>query len=160
MVPPAGIAELHMDPRDPVPSDSAHACWASCPRGRSTDLVAAAGPDSGSALISVELRHTGGALARAGAGHGAVATLPGHFASFAVGLADRAAGGEDRARTSPGWRRRWRPTRPASTSISPSSRTRAESFFEPAVADRLLAVKDAYDPERLFHANHEIGAGR
>ena len=38
-------------------------------------------------MLSVELRHLGGALGRAPEGHGALATLEGDFALFAVGIA-------------------------------------------------------------------------
>jgi hypothetical protein len=87
MVPPVGIAELHMDPRDPVPADTDHVLLGALPPAAIDDLVAAAGPESGSSLLSVELRHTGGELARRRPGNGAVASLPGQFASFAVGIA-------------------------------------------------------------------------
>src|SRR6201999_2211866 len=87
MVPPVGIADLHMDPRDPVPADSDHALLGELPPAAIDDLVAAAGPDSGSSLVSVELRHTGGELSRRRPGNGAIASLPGRFASFAVGIA-------------------------------------------------------------------------
>jgi hypothetical protein len=36
----------------------------------------------------------------------------------------------------------------------------AAGFFAPAVAERLEAARDTYDPERLMQANHEIGAAR
>ena len=37
-------------------------------------------------------------------------------------------------------------------------RSDGASFFPPAVAARLEAARDAYDPDRLMQANHEIGA--
>jgi hypothetical protein len=36
----------------------------------------------------------------------------------------------------------------------------AASFFPPAVATRLEAARDTYDPDRLMQANHEIGGVR
>ena len=50
-------------------------------------LVALAGPGSGSPLAVVELRQTGGALARRAPGHGAVAGVDGRFVFFTVGMA-------------------------------------------------------------------------
>ncbi len=50
-------------------------------------LVAAAGPDSGSPLLSVELRHLGGAVGRSSVDHGAADTLQGDYIMFAVGMA-------------------------------------------------------------------------
>ena len=52
-------------------------------------LVAVSGADT--PLLSVELRHLGGAVGRAPEGHGALATLEGDFALFAVGIAPHAA---------------------------------------------------------------------
>ncbi len=85
MVPPAGLAELHMDPVDPIPYRTAHSLVGELPAKAIDDLVAVTGPGSGSPLLTVELRHGGGALARAEAGHGALATLPGSYAMLAVG---------------------------------------------------------------------------
>ena len=48
-------------------------------------LVAVSGADT--PLLSVELRHLGGAVGRAPEGHGALAALEGDFALFAVGIA-------------------------------------------------------------------------
>ena len=158
MVPPVGIAELHMDPRDPAPYATDHALLGELPAQAIEDLVAAAGPDSGSTLVSVELRHTGGALARPEPGHGAISTLPGKFATFAVGMAiDEASA----ARTGADLERVGQALRPyrAGQYLNFTERTtRGESFFAADVAARLAAVKDAYDPGRLFQANHEIGA--
>jgi FAD/FMN-containing dehydrogenase len=160
MVPPAGIAELHMDARDPMPYASGHSLLGDLPESAIEDLVLSAGHGSGSTLASVELRHTGGALSRSGADHGAVATLPGSFASFAVGLAaDEATTAKtesDLARVAAAIR----PHEAGRYLNFVERQADAESFFEPAVAERLRAVKDAYDPNRLFQANHEIGAGR
>jgi hypothetical protein len=51
------------------------------------DLVVAVGPGSGSELIGVEIRHIGGAMARPGAAHGALATMPGEYTMFASAAA-------------------------------------------------------------------------
>jgi UDP-N-acetylenolpyruvoylglucosamine reductase len=160
IVPPVGIAELHMDPRDPMPAASEHNLLGDLSERAIEELVIAVGPGSGSTLASVELRHTGGALARSGDGHGAVATLPGNFAGFAVGLA---MDGATTARTEADLRRYAAATRPyeAGHYFNFVERTsEAESFFPPAVAERLRAARETYDPGRLLQANHEIGAGR
>jgi FAD binding domain len=159
-VPPVGIAELHMDPREPVPSASAHNLLGDLGERAIEELMIAVGPDSGSSLVSVELRHTGGALGRGGDGHGAVASLPGSFASFAVGVA----GDETTAaKTEIDLARFAAATRPYEAGHYfnfVESTADAESFFAPATAERLRAVRETYDPERLLQANHEIGAGR
>jgi hypothetical protein len=63
--PPAGIAELHMDPPSPVPYTSESILTQELPASAIDSLVEAVGPGSGSQLVSVELRHTGAALSRA-----------------------------------------------------------------------------------------------
>jgi hypothetical protein len=158
-MPPAGIAELHMDPRDPVPYDSAHAMLGELDATAIDRLVEAAGPESGSSLLSVELRHAGGALARSVPGAGAVATLPGGFAFFAVGMAVPELGEKTRADLDR-----------VDAAVAPyraghylnfvEETSDPAGFFPPAVATRLEAARDTYDPTRLMQANHEIGAAR
>ena len=63
-VPPVGIAELHMDPRDPIPYAGDHQLLDALPSSAIDDVVALTGPGSGSPMLSFELRHTAGALAR------------------------------------------------------------------------------------------------
>jgi FAD/FMN-containing dehydrogenase len=158
-MPPAGIAELHMDPRDPVPAESTHAMLGELDSSAIDSLVEAAGPGSGSMLVSVEVRHAGGALSRTAPGAGAVATLPGKFAFFAVGIAVP----EMAVKTSSDLDR-------VASAVHPYDAGRylnfveetsdAAGFFPPTVAARLEAARDTYDPERLMQANHEIGAAR
>jgi FAD/FMN-containing dehydrogenase len=159
MVPPVGIADLHMDPREPVPGLTGHSLLGELDERAIDELLLAVGPGSGSALLSVELRHTGGALARAEEGSGATATLPGSFAGFAVGIAaDEAM----TAKTEADLERFAAAARPYEAGHYfnfVEERATAESFFAPEVAERLQAVRKTYDPERLLQANHEIGTG-
>ncbi|HXF32043.1 MAG TPA: FAD-binding oxidoreductase [Solirubrobacterales bacterium] len=158
-MPPVGIAELHMDPRDPVPAESTHAMLGELDSTAIDRLVEAAGPGSGSTLVSVELRHAGGAMARTSPGAGAVATLPGKFAFFGVGIADPMLAAKTRADLDQ-----------VAAAMSPydagrylnfvEEKSDAAGFFPPDVAERLEAARDTYDPERLMQANHEIGAAR
>ncbi len=160
MVPPAGIAELHMDPRDPVPGASEHSLLGELDTAAIDAFVAAVGPESGCTLVSAELRHTGGALSRTPAGAGALGRLPGEFAMFAVGIA---AGPELTAATEADLAR-------VAAAVAPyeaghylnfvEEATKTEAAFEPEIAARLLAAREAYDPERRLHPNHEIGARR
>jgi hypothetical protein len=86
MIPPPGLGALHMDPPDPVPGRTDGMLLANAPGSAIDAVVAVAGPDSGSPLLSVELRHLGGALARASA-DGPQPKVDGNCAVFAVGLA-------------------------------------------------------------------------
>ena len=60
---PAGLSRMHMDPAAPLPYRSTHLLLGELPPAAIDAWVAAAGPDSGTALTAVELRHLGGALA-------------------------------------------------------------------------------------------------
>jgi UDP-N-acetylenolpyruvoylglucosamine reductase len=158
-VPPVGISELHMDPRDPVPADSTHAMLGELDSTAIDRWVEASGPGSGSTLISVEIRHAGGALSRTSPGAGAVATLPGEFAFFAVGiavpeLAVKTSSDLDRIASA------LHPYEAGHYSNFVEETADAAGFFPPAVAARLEAARDTYDPGRLMQANHEIGAAR
>ena len=76
MVPPAGIAELHMDPPQPGAVHRRRARCSAPLDGEAIDrFVAAAGPESGSPLVSAEIRHVGGALSRPQPHHGALSTF-------------------------------------------------------------------------------------
>ena len=86
MVPPPALAFLHMDPPEPVPGLAGHRLYEELPATAIDALIDAAGPDSGSPSISVELRHTGGALGRGGPDHGALANIDGTICMFAVGM--------------------------------------------------------------------------
>jgi FAD/FMN-containing dehydrogenase len=156
--PPAGIAELHMDPPTPVPYTSESLLTHDLPASAIDSLVEAVGPGSGSQLASVELRHGGGALLRAPQDAGALATLPGSFLAFGVGFVP---GPEAMAPT-----RAWLGAFKAA--LEPYDAGRyfnfvEESFditqiFTPQVLDRLREVKRRYDPENLFKSNHPVTA--
>ncbi len=91
-IPAEQLSRMHMDPEFPVPGVGDGFQLNACPPEAIDALVAVAGAGSGSPLLSVEMRHVGGALARAPENAGALATMPGTYAGFAVGLTpDRAA---------------------------------------------------------------------
>jgi hypothetical protein len=86
MVPPVGIAELHMDPPDPVPYTGEGQMLGELDATGIDRFVAAAGPTSGSPLVSAEIRHLGGALHRSAPHHGALATFDSSFLTFGIGM--------------------------------------------------------------------------
>lgn len=156
-VPPAGIADLHMDPPGPVSGITGHLLLEDLGDEALAELLRVAGPGSGSKLTSVEVRHGGGALSRADEGAGALASLPGNFNMFAVGSTmDPAAAAPTRDRL-----------RQLDEALKPFEAGRYMSFCEeptdfeaafPAeTCDRLRAVKAKHDPDNLFHANQELG---
>jgi FAD/FMN-containing dehydrogenase len=154
--PPAGIAELHMDPPTPVPYTSESLLTSELPASAIDSLLEAVGPGSGSQLASVELRHGGGALSRAPQDAGALATLPGSFIAFGIGFVP--------APEAMAPNRVWLGAFKAA--LEPYDAGRyfnfvEESFditkiFAPEVLKRLREVKQRYDPQNLFHSNHPV----
>jgi hypothetical protein len=155
-VPPAGIAGLHMDPPGPVSGITGHTLLGELTPAAIDDLLAVAGPGSGSTLTSVEIRHGGGALSRPQPNGGALASLPGSFNMFAVGSTmDPAAVAPTRDRLAQ-----------LTAALQPHEAGRYLSFCEeptdfeaafPAEAcERLRAARAKHDPDGLFQANHEL----
>ena len=154
--PPAGIAELHMDPPTPVPYTSESLLTHELPTSAIDSLVEAVGPGSGSQLASVELRHGGGALSRAPQDAGALATLPGSFITFAIGFVP--------APEAMAPNRAWLGAYKAA--LEPYDAGNYFNFveysfditqiFPPEILDRLREVKQRYDPENLFQSNHPV----
>lgn len=157
MVPPAGIAELHMDPPTPVPYVGDGQLLGALPASAIDAFVEAAGPASGSPLVSVEIRQLGGALQRSEAHHGVLATLDAPFITFGVGMVlDEASGRANRAQLDV-----------VAQALAPYDNGRqylnfAEDPTDPArfyrdeAYRRLREVKAAVDPGELMRANHPI----
>jgi FAD/FMN-containing dehydrogenase len=159
MVPPVGIAELHMDPPEPVPYTADGMMLRELPPAAIDAVVAATGPESGSSLVSFEIRHLGGALFRSDERHGALDTFDAEFLTDAVGVvldddsyrasrADIDAVREALAPYDAG--RRYLNFTEEPTDVS--------SFYRPEAFARLQAVKAAVDPQDVFRSNHPIPA--
>ena len=161
-VPVTALQHLHMDPPQPVPGAADYAMVGDLTAEAIDALVAVAGPESGSPLLSVELRPLGGALARPMPEHGARGTFDASYALFAVGMAmtpemkaavhahaGRVVEAMDPYRAEDGY------LNFAENSVDP-----ADLFGDADAYARLRAVKAGYDPDDLFRANHPIPAAR
>ncbi len=158
VVPPAVLADLAMDPLDPIPHHSAHELLERLPPTTIDAILGAVGPGSryGEALTMLQFRHMGGALARPAPGAGARATLPGDLSMFAAGVvlddgsdaAVRAALVDVEAAVLP-----HRAGQYANLVEQPAD---ASTFFDPETWARLRAVKARYDGADLFAGNHHI----
>lgn len=159
MLPPTELGALHMDPVDPVPAFIDGWLLADLPSAAIDALVEAAGPGSGSPLLSVELRHLGGALVDAAPEHGALASLDAMFATATLSLVPNAnmaaAVGRHaaivRAALAP-----WEAER-----NYPNFAERSfdlTDLFSPATCERLVRVKAQHDPRDLFRSTHPIPA--
>jgi hypothetical protein len=158
MTPTDQLATLHMDPPGPVPGEGDGFVLSELTPDGVEGLLRAAGPGSRSPLLSVELRHLGGALTPGRARNGgAVDGLPGAFLGFAVGIV-----GDPKAADL---------VRGAITAVQHAMapwctgrsylnfaerRKHDEALFDADVHARLRAVKTAYDPADLIRANHPV----
>jgi FAD/FMN-containing dehydrogenase len=85
-IPTAGLFALHMDPPGPTPARANGMLLNDVPPAAIDALVACAGHGSGSPLLSVELRHLGGAVAERPVDAGAVGHFEAEFLMFALGV--------------------------------------------------------------------------
>jgi hypothetical protein len=156
-VPPAALGHLHMDPEDPVPFAMSGQMLDGLPAAAIDAIVAAAGPDSGSPLLSLELRVLGGALSQAPPDAGALASLDHAFLTLGVGMVmdPRAApainGHLDMISNA---------LEPWDSGVAYANFTDVpvdtRKCYPPATFDRLQDVKARYDRDDLFRANNPI----
>jgi hypothetical protein len=157
LMPPAGLIEIHGDPKHPVPAMGNHRLLSRIDGAAVDALLEAAGPGSGSPFVSCELRHLGGELGRRRHGHGALAALDADYSMFAVGVVTgaEAAMAIDASLTE------------LLDAMSPwdagtgylnfvETRDHPRRFFDTATYGRLKAVKAAVDPDGVVLANHPI----
>lgn len=85
MIPAPALQGLHMDPPQPVPGQGDGTFLTDLTPAAVECLVAAAGPDSDVPLLSVEVRHCGGAMST-GPDGGAQSKIDAQFMVFGVGL--------------------------------------------------------------------------
>lgn len=157
-IPAAALTRIHMDPEGPTPAVSGHLLLEDFDEAAAAALVEAAGAESGSTLLSAEIRHLGGALGRPDPDGGALDRLRGEYAGFFVAVAATpelgARGRADAARAvealSP-WGCGANFLNFSEEAIDPAS------AFEPDVLARLRAVRASADPLGRFLANHDLG---
>jgi FAD/FMN-containing dehydrogenase len=157
-MPAAGLLAVHMDPPGPTPSVGGSAVLDRLEDETVDALLGQVGPGTTTALLSAELRHLGGALARPAEGGGALDRLPGDYAVYAVAVApvpEAAAVGRAGITALLEALRPWSSDRTV-LNLAEGPETDTAAAYEPEDWARLRAVKAAVDPRNLFQANHEI----
>jgi FAD/FMN-containing dehydrogenase len=156
-IPVDGLSELHMDPPQPVPNAGDGMLLSELSADAVDALIGIAGAGSGSPLLSVELRHLGGALRNASASNGALSSLDAGFALYAVGIAmdaDMKGAVQAHAAKLQDALAPWS----AGRSFTNFTERRAdpEELFDAATYARLRGVKAEYDPDDVIRGNHSI----
>ena len=153
----AALQHVHMDPEHPVPGVGDGMLLDELPPAGIDALVAAAGPGSGSPLLSVEVRQLGGALGRPADGGGAVSHLDADFAVFGIGIAMSPEMGGAVAGHLDVIREALAPWEAETAYLNFAERDiPGERIFGPYAHHRLRAVKTAFDPADLFRSNHPV----
>ena len=156
-IPASALQQLNMDPNRPVPFQGDGALLTGFPAAAIDALVALAGPDVTAPPATIEIRHLGGALARAAPGGGAQAKIDGQYVLFAGGLtptqelAAAARGDVQAVKDAVGpWHAGYdyynfeETPAPASTVLPPDS------------YHRLQQIKASYDPDQAIISAHPI----
>ena len=157
MVPVTALSKVHMDPEHPVPGAGDGIALQRFTRETVAAVVEAAGAESGAPLLSVEIRHLGGALARSRHDHGALDRMEAEFLSFAVGAAPDASA-KDAVHEA---------IRRVQSALSPwesrhmylnfsDQRKDVRRLFPFDVYRRLAVAKARWDAGELFKSNHPI----
>lgn len=157
-VEPAALASLHMDPEDPGAIISEQ-LLIDQPLDPSIvdELLEIAGPGSGSPLAIVELRHTGGALARCCPGSGARDTLPGNHLYFSVAPLIPGVDVEAIHARNAQLRELLGPLACDQGYLNfDETPGRLADFYDPHTFARLAAVKAEYDQAEIFQGNFEL----
>jgi FAD/FMN-containing dehydrogenase len=157
MVEPVGLAELHMDPPTPVPYAGAGHMLGKLDAAAIDRFVEAAGPASGSALVSSEIRHLGGELHRPKPGNGALATFDADFLTFGIGMVFDDASYRAHRTAIAAHAEAFAPYENGRQYLNfTEDHTDPARFYTQHTYRRLREVKRAYDPDNLIRANHPI----
>jgi len=156
-IPVQELKHLHMDPEHPVPGAGDGMVLADVNDAAIDALVRTAGADAHSPLLSVELRHAGGALAHRAPDGGAVSSIDGRFVMFAVGMAPTPESGaavKARVELLQNALAPWDAGHAFSNFAM--KRERGERLFGDLSYRRLQTVKAAVDPDDVFRSNHPV----
>jgi hypothetical protein len=159
VMPAQELCHLHMDPEHPVPGLGDGMLLDDFSPLSIAALLGAVGTEQRSPLVSYEVRHCGGALARHEPTHGAIGAIDAGFAAFGVGIApvpEAAAAVEATIERVAAAMAPWRSSRTYTNFAE--SRTPGDRLFGAYTHARLRAVKAAYDPDNVFRANHPVVA--
>jgi hypothetical protein len=160
-VPMPALSHLHMDPEQPGPAAGNGLLLDRLPSQAIDALVGAAGPGAPPGLLSVEVRHLGGELARPRPGNGALASIGAEYAFRAVGMPPV------RELIAPVMAR----VDAVKDAIAPwtaqqmylnyaETRQPAAPFWTEHAYQRLRRIKAAVDPGDLIRSNHPIPPAR
>jgi len=153
-VPVESLTTLHMDPEQPVPGSGDGTMLDDLDESAIDAIVCGT---VGTPLLSVELRHLGGAFARSRPDHGAVASFAAPFGLYAVGAAPTPAAKRVVEETIAELRRALAPLESSHTYLNFCDTERdASTLWTETSRHRLRRIKTAVDPQNVIRSNHEL----
>lgn len=157
-IPVQELSHLHMDPPGPVPGSGDGMLLKQLSAGLIDDFVDSAAGEAGSALVSAEIRHIGGAVARPAPEHGALAAIEAPYVMFAVGMAPTAEVTAVVKAQVDGVKLALSPWRANHDYLNFAERSLNTRTLYPneITYRRLQAVKATWDPQDIVQSNHPI----
>jgi hypothetical protein len=156
-IPVTALSQLHMDPPGPVPGRGDGALLTHLSEEAVASFTRAVGPDADSPLLSVELRHLGGALAPGRTSGGAVSGIDAEFAFFAVGITPTPESVEVVESAVTGAQYAMGPWTTGGCYLNFAERHKAGSaLFGAETHQRLREVKATYDALDVIRSNHPV----
>jgi FAD binding domain/Berberine and berberine like len=157
-MPIASLSKLHMDPEQPVPGAGDGGMLADVDDeliDRLIDHVV------GSPLLSAELRHLGGAVARRSSQHGAIDAWEAPYSMYALGMAPTPEHRQAVEATVGALRQALAPWEAEHTYMNFAEKQRsAATLFSSASYHRLRRIKAIVDPTDLIRSNHPVPAAQ
>ena len=160
-VPMPAFSHLHMDPEQPVPGTGGGIMIDQLPSEAVDALAQTAGADAAFPLLSVEVRHLGGELARPRPGNGALACLGAQYVLFAASLTpvpELVAPVTAQIQVVKGALAPWA-ARQMYLNFAETQRQEAPFWTEQAY-QRLRQIKATVDPGDMIRSNHPVPPAR
>jgi len=156
-VPMTALSPIHMDPEQPVPYAGDGLMVDHLTADALDTFAEVAGAHAEFPLLSIELRHLGGALRRTRPEHGAVDSLDADYLMFALGLVptpELEAPVDTQVQAVKGALAPWAAKR-MYLNFAETHRD-AATFWTEQAYHRLRRIKTAVDPGNVIHSNHAI----
>ncbi|MGW3783528.1 FAD-binding oxidoreductase [Micromonospora chokoriensis] len=159
-MPYRAVGSIHADPPTPIPFVDRSALLREFTPKLVDTIIAQAGPDTGSPLTVLEIRHLGGALDRRPEPTNAIDLRDAAFTFYAVAI-----GGPDQVEAFQGdLTRLIQAIQPWSTGgrfvnllgAGDATPDGVAATYPPKTYQRLAAIKRSYDPTNVFRVNHNI----
>jgi hypothetical protein len=157
----ADFASITNDPTEPAVVIEHFGLLRELTAGAVDTIVDIAGPNSGSRLNIVNIRHLGGAFSRPPSFWNAVGARDAAFAFFGLTMVppghkivDYVKPSRDLATCLKPWR--FETAHPNFLGPADATEVGTSQAYEPEVYQRLQGVKAKYDPDNLFRTNHNI----